>query len=90
MIEELLNELPLTVTKFIEIDCPYCHNKHNARIEYNFKIELLQIDNKKRYKMYYETNQLFSGTNEKYIGEATGIGYLTLKEAFENLKEYLK
>lgn len=84
-IEDLLNKIPITITKFIEVDCPYCHSNHNKRIEYDLKIELLQIDGKKRYKMYYETSQIFSGTNEKYIGRATGTGYLTLKEAFEDL-----
>lgn len=90
MIEDLLNKIPLTITKFIEVDCPYCHNKHNVRIEYNFKINLLQIDNKKRYKMYYETSQIFSGTNEKYIGRATGTGYLTLEDAFNELQAIIK
>ncbi len=88
--EEMLNNLPLTITKFIDVDCPYCHKKHNKRIEYNFKINLLQIDGKKRYKMYYETNQIFSGTNEKYIGRATGTGYLTLEDAAKELIEILK
>lgn len=90
MIENLLNKIPLTITKFIEVDCPYCHNKHNARIEYNFKINLLQIDNKKRYQMYYETSQIFSGTNEKYIGRATGTGYLTLEDAFNELQAIIQ
>ena len=90
MIEDLLNKIPLTITKFIEVDCPYCHKKHNVRIEYNFKINLLQIDNKKRYQMYYETSQIFSGTNEKYIGRATGTGYLTLEDAFNELQAIIK
>lgn len=89
-VEEILNNLPLTITKFIDVDCPYCHKKHNKRIEYDFKINLLQIDGRKRYQMYYETSQIFSGTNEKYIGRATGTGYLTLKEAAEELINFLE
>ena len=34
-IEDLLNKIPITITKFIEVDCPYCHSNHNKRIEYN-------------------------------------------------------
>lgn len=90
MIEDLLNKIPLTITKFIDVDCPYCHKKHQRRIEYDFKINLLNIDNKKRYQMYYETSQVFSGTNEKYIGRATGTGYLTLEDAFNELQTILK
>lgn len=90
MIEDLLNKIPLTITKFIDVDCPYCHNRHKKGIEYNFKINLLQINNKKRYQMYYETSQIYSGTNEKYIGRATGIGYLTLEDAFNELQAILK
>lgn len=89
-VEEMLNNLPLTITEFIDVDCPYCHKKHNKRIEYYLKINLLQIDGRKRYQIYYETNQIFSGTNEKYIGMATGTGYLTLEEAAEELIEILK
>ena len=90
MIEDLLNNIPLTITKFIEVDCPSCQNKHTKRIEYNFKINLLQIDNKKRYQMYYETSQIFSGMNEKYIGRPTGTGYLTLEDAFNELQTIIK
>ena len=87
-VEKLLNKIPLRITKFIEMDCPYCHRKHEQRIEYDFKINLLQIDGKKRYQMYYETSQIFSGTNE-YIGRATGTGYLTMEEAFNELNQYI-
>jgi hypothetical protein len=90
MIENLLNKIPLQITKFIEVDCPYCHQKHEKRIEYDFKINILQIDNKKRYQMYYVTSQIFSGTNEKYIGRATGTGYLTMEEAFNELNKYIQ
>lgn len=89
-VEEILNNLPLSIIKFIDVDCPYCHKKHNKRIEYNLKINLLQIDGRKRYKMCYETSQIFSGTNEKYIGRATGTGYLTLEEAAEELINVLE
>jgi hypothetical protein len=40
--------------------------------------------------MYYETSQIYSGTNEKYIGRATGTGYLTLEDAFNELQAIIK
>lgn len=93
-IEELLNTIPLKITKNIEDTCYSCGCKHQKRCQYNFKIELIQHEIrpnvvKKRFKMYYETSSFSNGDSRKFIGHSTGLGFLTMREAFDELKGYL-
>lgn len=93
-IEELLNSIPLRICKYLKDYCYSCCREYEKTVEYVLKIEILQFEGKpnvikKRFKMFYETSSISSGDARKYIGRNTGIGYLTLKEAFEELKGYL-
>lgn len=94
MIEDLLNEIPLTIIKYIEDTCYSCGCKHNKRCEYSLKIKVSQHELKtgvvtKRYKIFYETSSFSSGNKDKYIGNPCGFGFLTLEDAFNNLKTYI-
>ena len=93
-IEELLETIPLRITKAIETNCTSCGNKHLKTCEYNLKIEITEhfINKdtiKKHYKMFYNCSSFPNGDCLKYIGKHTGLGYLTLEEAFNDLKGYL-
>lgn len=94
-IEELLNSIPFRICKKIKkVYCYSCNREYEKLVEYDLKIKILQHEVrpnviKKRFKMFYQTSSMSFGDARKYIGKSTGIGYLTLKEAFEELKGYL-
>ena len=95
IIEDLLNSIPLRIYKKLKDYCFSCGREYEKSVEYYLKIEILQHEDrpnvmKKRFKMFYETSSIGTGDKRKYIGKSTGLGYLTLKEAFEELKGYLK
>ena len=94
-IEELLNTIPLTITKKIKDRCFSCGSEHEKRVEYNLKIYVSQHEIRpnvvvKHFKMFYYTTSFSAGDSRKYIGHACGLGFKTLNEAFEELKGYLK
>ena len=93
-IEDLLNEIPLTITKYIKDRCFSCGSEHEKRVEYDLKIEISQHEIRpnvvvKHFKMFYYTTSFPQGDSRKYIGHACGQGFKTLNEAFEELKGYL-
>ena len=88
-IEELLEEIPIRIQKDIETACPCCGEFKNKTYIYELQIEVLQIDKKKRYKMYYLCRNFSLGSPLRYIGQATGTGFKTMKKALEELKGYI-
>ena len=93
-IEELLNTIPLTITKNIKDRCFSCGSEHEKRVEYNLKIDISQREIRpnvvvKHFKMFYYTTSFPNGDSRKYIGRCCGRGFKTLNEAFEELKGYL-
>lgn len=94
MIEDLLNTIPLRILKFVDSHCPHCNTPHKQACEYKLKIDVSQYEKRKdvvtkRYKIYYETSSFGLGDNRRYIGNPAGLGFETLKEAFNELKGYL-
>ena len=92
-IEDWLNSIPLRICKTIRKYCYTCNQESEKRVEYNLKIDISQHEVrpnviKKYFKMFYETSSIGPGDERKYIGKSTGLGFLTLKEAFEELKGY--
>ena len=72
-IEELLNTIPLTITKNIKDKCVSCGSEHEKRIEYNLKIDISQHEIRpnvvvKHFKMFYYTTSFPNGDSRKYIG----------------------
>ena len=93
-IEELLNTIPLTITKNIKDRCFSCGSEHEKRVEYSLKIDISQHEIRpkivvKHFKMFYCTTSFPAGDSRKYIGRCCGQGFKTLNEAFEELKGYL-
>lgn len=93
-IEELLNTIPLTITKNIKDRCFSCGSELEKRVEYNLKIDISQHEIRpnvvvKHFKMFYYTTSFSNGDSRKYIGRCCGLGFKTLNEAFEELKGYL-
>jgi len=86
-VEEMFEDLPIRITKKYNSFCPHCRKPSITVTDYHLAVEVLQIDNRKRYQVYYKA--LEAGYNPKYIGEFCGIGFKTLAEAIENLKKVL-
>ena len=94
MIEDLLNTIPLRIKKVVESNCPYCNTSYKYTCEYTLKIDVSQHEKRqgivtKRYKMFYETSSFTIENEKRYIGRRTGLGFETLKEAFNDLTYYL-
>ena len=94
-IEEMLETIPTNIVKTLDVQCFSCGSTHKKQIRYELKIEVFNHETrpnriKKRYKMYYETKSFGAGDNLRYIGNPGGLGFSTLKEAFEELKGYLE
>ncbi len=89
-IEEMLETIPTNIVKTLDVQCFSCGSTHKKQIRYELKIEVFNYETKKRYKMYYETKSFGNGDNLRYIGNPCGLGFSTLKAAFEELKGYLE
>ena len=89
-IEEMLETIPTNIVKTLDVKCFSCGSTHKKQIRYELKIEVFNYETKKRYKMYYETYSFGNGDNLRYIGNPCGLGFSTLKAAFEELKGYLE
>ncbi len=93
-IENLLNTIPLTITKYIKDKCYSCGAEHEKKVEYDLKIDISQHEIRpnivvKHFKMFYLTTSFSNGDKRKYIGNPCGLGFKTLNEAFEELRGYL-
>lgn len=89
--EKQLNKLPCQILKVIQEPCPFgCGGMHKRQIKYVLKIDVSQKDEEKRYKIYYYSSDIFSGRNDKYIGDPCGLGFKTLNDALNDLIFYLK
>ncbi len=89
-IEEMLETIPTNIVKTLDVQCFSCGSTHKKQIRYELKIEVFNYETKKRYKMYYETKSFGNGDNLRCIGNPSGLGFSTLKAAFEELKGYLE
>ena len=92
-IEKLIDEIPYSLERLVELNCPCCNAPYETNARYELKIDVSQyttdIGAQKRYKMYYECPKVSYGNRQRYIGDPTGLGYLTLTEALNDLKGYL-
>lgn len=90
-IEYLISKMPFRLFRTYEDFCPYCRHSEERTTILELCIDMLLYEVrpnvlKPRYKMYYKP----LGGNIKCIGNPTGIGFLTLKEALRDLLTYKK
>lgn len=96
--EDYLNELPYRITRTIERKCPHCKKTMlKTQIQYELIMDMFLFEHKidevkLRYKLYYKAynSNVYIPQENQFFGDRTGIGYRTIKEAAEALKEYLK
>lgn len=93
-IEKLLETIPVTITKEIEITCFSCGTKYKRKCRYELQIKLSKHEArmgvmKRRYHIFYECGAFGYGDSDRYIGNPCGLGFLTLEEAIKDLKGYL-
>lgn len=93
-IEELLETIPYKIVKQIKDRCFSCGQEHKILATYNLQIEVFQYEIRqnvviKKFKIYYRTTSFCDGDNRKYIGNPCGTGFLTFKEAFNELEMIL-
>ena len=96
--EDYLNELPYRITRTIERKCPHCKKTMlKTPIRYELILDMSPFEHKLnevklRYKLYYKAynSDFYIPQENQFFGDRTGIGYRTIKEAAEALKEYLK
>lgn len=87
-IEYLISKIPVTIQRYYDEQCYCCGHISRKMLTFSLHIEVLQYECrpnivKPRYKMYYRAG-------DKVIGDKTGLGFSTIKEALEDLLTYKK
>ena len=96
--EDYLNELPYRITRTIERKCPQCGNGiFKTQIQYELILDMFPFEHKPnevkfRYLLYYRAvnTNLYVPQENEIVGERTGIGHKTIKEAVDDIKTYLR
>lgn len=90
--EELINSLPINITRTIQEHCS-CGRLHDKILRYDLEIRLDRTYYLHKiipqYYIYYKCSDIPIGNSNRYIGVNNGYGKATIKEAVEELKTYL-
>lgn len=84
--EYIINRIPHTFQKSLTRDCFHCHTHYTELVDFSLQIEVVFVCGEKRYRVFYKGYNSLSD----YIGEHTGQGYATIKEALHNLVNILR
>lgn len=87
-IEYLISKMPVNIQRYYDEQCYGCGKISRKMLTFELRIDISQYEVspnvvKPRYKMYYRAG-------DKVIGCSTGLGFLTLKEALQDLLTYKK
>ena len=86
--EELLNELPYKVHKYVTEKCK-CGKDVNKRYDYELRLILHPREKGYRYRLYYYNYEPEIHEN-RFIGDFSGAGYKSIEDAVKSLKTYLE
>lgn len=94
IIENIISNLPVQLTKEIKEPCYCCGNERTQVLQYTLQLKVTRtyslnrpID---RYHAFYLCGSRPCGDSLRYIGQACGLGELSLAEALTKLRERLK
>lgn len=89
--EELINQLPQRIQRHEQEPCLYCGSHREVLKNYEFKIDVEEFDIRHNYETGKTTRAkhflVYYQSGNKYIGERTGLGKLSIEEAINNLKK---
>ena len=86
--EELLNELPYKVHRYVTEKCK-CGKDLNRRYDYELRLILHPHEKGYRYRLYYYSYEAENSEN-KFIGDFSEAGYKSIEDAVKSLKTYLE
>lgn len=86
-IEQILDKLPLTIRRRVKTLCVGCGRMMMADRTYKLNFDLIQVGEKKRYRLYYYSHK--PGADFEYIGNPCGDGCATIREAVEELERLM-
>lgn len=90
--EELINQLPQRIQLLEQEPCACCGHQRNVLKNFELKIDVAEYDIYHNYNTGKTTRakhfHVYYQSGNKYIGEPTGLGRLSIEEAINNLKKY--